>query len=309
MNVLRAVSQSNGGSSGITIGTLVIGGSPNEVLYIDNNGKLAGNVNFEYINGALQFGPTDTFSGSKMFLTFGGVPFIQFPTYDSVFIGRNAGGTSATGSSNLAIGNYCMYQITTGAGNCAIGPDAGANIQTGNGNFALGASALQGCVSNSNSIAIGTDSLRAATADDNISIGTESGRNTTTGGENCFVGLRSGYSNDTGTFNSFYGRYSGYYTDAGSYNSALGYFAGVNNTGGAINYSTAIGYLAEVTMSNQIMLGTIAETVYIPGSASIAALTGNLGFFGTTPIAKQNSSGVTTVAGLIILLQNYGLIT
>jgi hypothetical protein len=35
---------------------------------------------------------------------------------------------------------------------------------------------------------------------------------------------------------------------------------------------------------------------------------GNIGFFKKTPAVQQDSTGVTTVAGLITLLKNYGLL-
>lgn len=41
----------------------------------------------------------------------------------------------------------------------------------------------------------------------------------------------------------------------------------------------------------------------------IASAVGTVGFYGATPIAKQSSTGVTTVAGVITLLQNLGLVS
>jgi hypothetical protein len=60
--------------------------------------------------------------------------------------------------------------------------------------------------------------------------------------------------------------------------------------------STALGADAATTAANQVMLGTATETVVAPGSASIAGAAGSLGFFGTTPTARQ--TGYTTFTNL-----------
>ena len=79
------------------------------------------------------------------------------------------------------------------------------------------------------------------------------------------------------------------YNTSGDNNTAVGYHAGksisLQSTSGntfigcdttaniAASNSTAIGYQAVITASNQIMLGTASETVAIPGSLSIAGTT------------------------------------
>ena len=70
---------------------------------------------------------------------------------------------------------------------------------------------------------------------------------------------------------------------SGSQNTAIGYQSLFNNTSGinntalgyntfsasTINNSTAIGYDSNPTKSNQVVIGTVSETVYIPGNVGI----------------------------------------
>lgn len=43
--------------------------------------------------------------------------------------------------------------------------------------------------------------------------------------------------------------------------------------------------------------------------AIVGEADGAVGFYGSTGVTKQSSSGVTTVAGVIALLQNLGLVS
>jgi hypothetical protein len=43
--------------------------------------------------------------------------------------------------------------------------------------------------------------------------------------------------------------------------------------------------------------------------AIVGSADGAVGFYGSAGVAKQSSSGVTTVAELIVLLQNLGLVS
>ncbi len=75
----------------------------------------------------------------------------------------------------------------------------------------------------------------------------------------------------TGSNNVGLGNKSLYNTSSGSNNTAIGYNCfNTNFTGGStISNSTAIGYNSSPFSSNQIMLGTINETVYCPNKINI----------------------------------------
>jgi hypothetical protein len=86
------------------------------------------------------------------------------------------------------------------------------------------------------------------------------------GYSNIALGYRSLY-NSKGNFNTGIGTEVGLYLDLSSnYNTLLGYHADVSSTTLIYNYSTALGYNAIIDASNQIVLGTSAESVKIPGT-------------------------------------------
>jgi hypothetical protein len=101
--------------------------------------------------------------------------------------------------------------------------------------------------------------------------GTGAGANTT-GGWNSFFGGYAGKANTTGSDNSFFGRLAGRYNTTGNHNSFFGAQAGVSNTvehnnsfigalsngAAGITNATALGYRAQVSQSNSLVLGSIA---------------------------------------------------
>jgi hypothetical protein len=77
--------------------------------------------------------------------------------------------------------------------------------------------------------------------------------------------------NITGDGNTCLGYSAGKNLTTGSYNTCIGSHSNIisNNT---VNCSTAIGYGATATLSNQIMLGRASETVYCPGETNNLSL-------------------------------------
>jgi cytoskeletal protein CcmA (bactofilin family) len=110
--------------------------------------------------------------------------------------------------------------------------------------------------------------------------------NNINGTENTSIGY-SVLFNTIGNFNTAVGSQALYYNTDGNYNTAIGYMSGnigdashnsnctflggytgnKSNAGSNItyNYSSALGYGTLVDVSNQIVLGTINEGVYLPG--------------------------------------------
>jgi len=78
--------------------------------------------------------------------------------------------------------------------------------------------------------------------------------------------------NTGGDRNTAIGYRAGDATQSNSNNTFIGCETGVQS-GASCSDSTAIGYGAEITASNQVVLGTASETVAIPGSLSIAGTT------------------------------------
>jgi hypothetical protein len=87
------------------------------------------------------------------------------------------------------------------------------------------------------------------------------------GTANTFVGRGSGLENTVGSRNTIIGTDAGYTNTSGTDNTYLGYEAKGNPE---ISFATAIGSGAFATSSNTVVLGTVSETVEVPGSLTVA---------------------------------------
>jgi hypothetical protein len=119
---------------------------------------------------------------------------------------------------------------------------------------------------------------------------------------NTAIGYQALQSNTTGQYNTSVGYNSTHGNTSGSYNTAIGYNAGSNSSNNNNTYlgynttssssgassSTAIGQNSQITTSNQIVLGTTAETVSLIGGLidiptyKAKTETTNLGYQGIT---------------------------
>jgi hypothetical protein len=232
---------------------------------------------------------------------------------------------------NSGFGSYTLYSNTNGYDNTAIGSNAMYTNQSGNHNTAVGYYSLYNNIDGSYNTAVGNYSLTNNTYGQyNTAIGHFSQLNTSNGIENTTIGGGSGASILNGSYNVCVGQNSD--VSNASYSTALGY----NTNCGVYSYSTAIGYDAVCTENHQIVLGTLQESVVIPGTLTfgtlivndlsvnntltvgetlnvngVSTLTGNVGI-GTTPFSSyalyvNGDAYVTstlTINGLII--QNYG---
>jgi hypothetical protein len=173
-----------------------------------------------------------------------------------------SGATDLNGLSDVISGgtdfaNGLLIGSTTGEldvanNNTGVGKGVFAKLTSGDGNVGMGYMSLNAVTSGSSNICIGVGAARLVnTGQNNVAIGDYAGDTIKTGGYNTFIG--SGADADTGLTN--------------------------------LSNSTAIGYNAIVTASNQIMLGTAGESVVIPGSqlnvAGKIVATGNIDFAGT----------------------------
>lgn len=217
-------------------------------------------------------------------------------SYENSFFGNSAGRLTTTGHGNTAIGLGSLRQNTVGYWNTAVGASSLRLNTTGHSNIAIGRVALYWNTTGYENIAIGTGALlentegiqnivvgtRAldenTTGSRNIAIGTFTAVKNTTGSGNIAIGGNALYDNITGEGNSAYGRSSLYavvgsyncgfgaeagsfnyeYCD-GSFNSFLGAYAGSTLQYGLTN-STALGYYARSTGSNQVRIGNTTVT-------------------------------------------------
>ena len=106
--------------------------------------------------------------------------------------------------------------------------------------------------------------LLQGNSSNNMGVGKSVLNNITTGSNNTAVGYNGLTSITTGSNNTVLGYNSLTSITTGSNNTALGYQAFTTSTN--LIQATAIGFNAQPLASNQIVLGTATETVYLPGT-------------------------------------------
>jgi hypothetical protein len=140
----------------------------------------------------------------------------------------------------------------------------------------------------SNNSALGHLALYQVTSGTlNVGLGYLAGTAITTGNSNTAIGSQSLYSLTTGTNNTAIGYLAGNTITTGSNNTALGYNAYLT---GSYTQSTAIGYSAQPTASNQVVLGTAAESVVCPNKVGIGTYSPSYPLHITTGVAATTVS-------------------
>ena len=221
----------------------------------------------------------------------------------NVTFGYNPLNTITSGTSNSAFGYQPLYTNTSGINNNAFGYNSLYLNQTGSANNAFGYYALYNNVA-SNNTAIGHQAATANTAGfNNVAVGYQSMYSSTTCDYSTIVGASAFYKGTTGDRNTVIGNAALYNaticTDSvavgdstggniiiGSFNTFVGKGAGSTVD---VSYSTAIGYNALATQNNQIVFGTPAESVSVPGNVYI----GN-----TLPSTSSNSGALVVNGGV-----------
>jgi outer membrane murein-binding lipoprotein Lpp len=213
---------------------------------------------------------------------------------------------------NTGVGSNAMFYNTTGDNNTAVGAGSLCNNVDGNLNTAVGSSALEGIVDNSvgnRNVAIGVQALYSSnSSENNTAVGSYALLNNSNGSSNTALGFNSMLNNNgnqntalgtdtllnnvVGNKNTAVGYNAGYNMYDGSFNTFLGANTSVDSASNTYSYSTAIGYGADITGTNQIVLGGENEgvfpIVYAPGG-----LDGNLIGGDTNTIVYQSATNVT----------------
>ena len=162
---------------------------------------------------------------------------------------------SNSGSNNTAVGAYAAYNNLDGFNNTAVGSNSSYYNTTGVNNTALGAGSLCNNETGSLNTAVGSSALEGVVGG-------------TTGDQNVAVGAQALYVN-SGSLNTAIGTYAGENVNS-SYNTFLGANTSFDNVNATYQYSTAIGYNAGITGSNQVMIGGTGPLGYpnvvIPGN-------------------------------------------
>jgi hypothetical protein len=158
------------------------------------------------------------------------------PVGQSVYIGAGAGGNNPDGGDQVVIGWRAHAARTTAVDNTLIGLMAGAALTSGSYNTAFGNIALSANIIGWFSTSIGTQNLPVFLDSAATSVGYQAGRRKTNGTHFTSIGFQSGYADTLGTYNTFIG-------------------AGADASAGTFTNSTALGYAARVTRSNQMVFG------------------------------------------------------
>jgi hypothetical protein len=195
-----------------------------------------------------------------------------------------------TGINNTSLGYETMMNITSGSGNTASGYLALTANTTGNYNTAVGNGTLASNTSGPNNTALGNGALNAnSSGTNNTGSGFNAIASNTTGNYNTAHGFGGLYSNTTGSSNTAVGQQSLYNNTTGYGNTAIGTNAGFTDgtvtTPSTIYNATAIGYQAQVTASNSVVLG---------GTGTYAA---NVGIGTTAPAYKLDVNGTGNFTG------------
>jgi len=187
-------------------------------------------------------------------------------TVNGITIGKGA----STGVDNTVVGRDALSATSSSAQNSAFGVSAlKNNTASGFGNnSAFGFDALKTNTTGSNNTALGSSTLPLNTTGSvNTAGGSYALYNNTDGSNNTAFGQNSLFANNSGAGNSALGNEAGKNNTTGKSNTFLGYQA--DSTAGNFSNSTAIGALAKITASNQIVLGTAAETVLVLGKTAL----------------------------------------
>ncbi|MFH1972951.1 MAG: hypothetical protein ABIJ18_05760 [archaeon] len=223
-----------------------------------------------------------TYNSTSYYLSKAGVPSLVI---DENLVSLGATGLPFIGAWNTLIGFLAggnMTNLNT-TGNTLIGYRAGGGI-VGSGNTLIGYSS--GYTSASNNVCVGFQAGAGGTS--NIAIGRQA-----------LFGTGSG-----ATYNVGVGQYAGMAITTGDYNTFLGTRAGLSSLATAQN-SMALGYLADVTASNQVVIGNDSVTAtLLKGDVSTAGDVSG----GTLTAGDGASGSFTTVDGKTVTVVN-GIIT
>ena len=232
--------------------------------------------------------------------------------------------TNSQGNYNTAVGVNSLLFNTDGSNNTAIGVNSLISNIIGYGNTAVGTSSLYSNTYGGYNTAIGVSSLQNNTLGiNNTALGVNSLASNIDGSYNTAIGNNSLILNTTGYENTCLGDSALYFNTTGYHNTAIGKNAGANNgkNGTACNSntflgaysdildntivyqrSTAVGYDSKITASNQIVLGSINQYVYIPGETiSLFEIDNTSSYYGlnvTPSLLQVHSDGPGTRVGI-----------
>ena len=231
-------------------------------------------------------------------------------TYGNVFA-RSINGFVADASNNIT--GYGDLALNNGGGNTYVG-DASSNLVvagsingakitrwgTADSSIQLG-DGTANQVGDNNTV-VGGNSFKVGTGSSNTSVGAEVLQKATSGSSNTAVGVNAGSATSYTINNCFFGVNSGLFMSTGTNCTFLGTGTRVASGSAFYNRSTAVGYNATLTASNQIVMGGGSEYVSVPSTtASTSTATGGIVVAGGVGIGENLHVEGTVVAPAITL--------
>jgi len=189
--------------------------------------------------------------------------------HSNVANGYQSLSSNTTGNSNVANGFQSLKSNVTGDYNVANGFQSLSNNEDGHSNVANGYQSLKSNVTGTQNTASGYQSLYDNGGSFNTANGYQSLKSNTTGYNNTANGNDALMNNIGGVSNTALGYQAGTNNTTSNYNTFVGSNSNLNSNGDTWEYSTALGYNAKITASNQIMLGRSNETVEVPGNLTV----------------------------------------
>jgi hypothetical protein len=199
---------------------------------------------------------------------------------------------SAPGTNNFFVGLNNATGLTSGLNNTFVGRNVGAANTSGTSNTGLGISALTSNTDGGNNVALGLQAMNSNTSGNlNTAAGNFALWSNLTGLSNAGFGLSALVHNTTGSQNAALGSLAGSGDGGGSTantignaNTFLGANTGVSVAGSGFSSSTAIGYGALISASNQVVLGG--------NNVTATLLKGNVGVGTSSPGSLLSVNGV-----------------
>jgi len=217
-----------------------------------------------------QSGYANTYGDFNLFLGYES-GFVNTTGNDNNFVGFQAGASNVMGSANNFYGYQAGYE-NTGSDNDFYGYQSGySTTGTGSENDFFGYQAGFSNTTSTDNAYFGYQAGYMLTGSDNAVFGTQAGYGSAsdTASQDAIFGAFAGKI-DKGGYNSFVGYFAGYGNTTGDYNVAVGWTAGESNVSGSkltflgaettasgtgYDNSVAVGFGAEITASNQVVLG------------------------------------------------------
>jgi predicted acyltransferase (DUF342 family) len=231
-------------------------------LYIASDLSMVGNITLNGLLNGVYVGLGGANNSTNA--AFGnGAMTLNTSASNAVAIGNNAFHNCTNPGNQVAVGGNALAANTNGVNNCAVGGySLSANnnsnntsvgvyamqSQTGGTNTAVGWNSIKSGAGNQNT-GVGAYAIQSAAGSNNSALGYFTLPNLTTGANNAALGDNTGTTNTTGSYNTYVG-------------------SGANASAAGFSNSTALGYSASITGSNQIVLGTAAETTIHVGDSS-----------------------------------------